>query len=204
MSEKMICPLCAIAYGYHTEGCPALMGNSAAIATPPASHDTVYGPGSASSVDAAHMLMTGSMSEKVSLAGQESAGEAVPMVARYAYDSLHAEATAFYEKNVTLTAELAEAREQRDSLRDECERLRGALTPKPPREGIYPWAVALEPTARNAQFWIEGARKEERKGHAILCAEQAVNAWKNAAYYYAEKLAALSASGREVNDAPAE
>ena len=55
-------------------------------------------------------------------ASPESAGEAVPMVARYAYDSLHAEATAFYEKNVTLTAELAATKNE--LLREQEERKR--------------------------------------------------------------------------------
>ena len=42
------------------------------------------------------------------IASQESAGEAVAMVARHAYDSLYADAEAIYEKNATLRAELAE------------------------------------------------------------------------------------------------
>ncbi|MFZ3193709.1 MAG: hypothetical protein WA154_10970 [Moraxellaceae bacterium] len=61
------CPHCAKPNPYHEKP------------TPPASHNAAYGPGSASSVEAAHMLMTGSMPEKVSLASHD-AGEAVAEV----------------------------------------------------------------------------------------------------------------------------
>jgi hypothetical protein len=74
------------------------------------------------------------------------------------------------------------------SLRDQLAAAEVALTPKPPREGIYLWAVDLEPTARHAQYWIEGGQKETRIGSAIMCIEQGVNSWKNACYSYAEKL----------------
>lgn len=69
-----------------------------------------------------------------------------------------------------------------------------------PRDGIYPWAAILEPTAHHAQFWLDGARREPVAGTALLCAEQAVNSWKNAAYHYCEELAALQALLAELRE----
>ncbi len=51
----------------------------------------------------------------------------------------------------------------------------------------------LERCKQNADFWLEGARTESERDHAVMNAEQAINAWKNAAYAMAKELtAALS------------
>lgn len=50
------------------------------------------------------------------------------------------------------------------------------------------WPV-LEDTRTNAEYWRKGAYSHGGHPEAMICFEQAVNAWKNAAYSLAEKLA---------------
>lgn len=46
---------------------------------------------------------------------------------------------------------------------------------------------SLESTNKNAEYWIDGARQADAS-EQLICALQAVNAWKNAAYAMADKL----------------
>jgi hypothetical protein len=59
--------------------------------------------------------------------------------------------------------------------------------------GCVPHAFMLEATRRNAEFWRAGGHNEADKGRALLCLEQAVNAWKNAAYANAKEVLLLRA-----------
>lgn len=45
----------------------------------------------------------------------------------------------------------------------------------------------LEPTRINADYWVASAYKAKTLADARLFLEQAVNAWKNAAYYMADQ-----------------
>lgn len=59
-----------------------------------------------------------------------------------------------------------------------------AILPKP-----APGAHLCESTARNAEYWMSEARKINVAGaEKQLCAEQAVNAWKNLAYALARQV----------------
>ena len=70
-----------------------------------------------------------------------------------------------------------------------------AARPSTEQTGRIP---ALEQTRINADYWLNEARGkyEEGRGEPLLCAEQAINAWKNAAYAAHDQLAAVS-NGRE-------
>jgi hypothetical protein len=60
----------------------------------------------------------------------------------------------------------------------------------------------LEQTRINADYWLNEARGKnaEGRGDWLICAEQAVNAWKNAAYAAWDKLRSTeSASGDRSN-----
>lgn len=59
----------------------------------------------------------------------------------------------------------------------------GAIEAKP-RPGAY----LLANVATAADYWIKGGREHPDRDTAILALEQAVNAYKNAAYDFAEKL----------------
>lgn len=48
--------------------------------------------------------------------------------------------------------------------------------------------LGLGNTAMNAEYWSRCTRKTEDPAEAVMCMEQARNAWKNAAYSYARKL----------------
>lgn len=52
-------------------------------------------------------------------------------------------------------------------------------------------AERLEAARINAEGWLRSAREEKDRDKAVLYSEQAINAWKNAAYAFAEKLAEL-------------
>lgn len=58
------------------------------------------------------------------------------------------------------------------------------------REG----AEMLAATADNADYWLKGGRDDPDRDTAVLAVEQAVNAWRNAAYAMAEKLARATSS----------
>jgi hypothetical protein len=62
------------------------------------------------------------------------------------------------------------------------------LKPQPPAEGLYPWAIDLEPVARHAQYWIDAGRAEPDAFKAHLATVQGAYSWKNACYVYAERL----------------
>ena len=53
-----------------------------------------------------------------------------------------------------------------------------------PRPGAY----LLESVRQHAEYWINNGREHPDRGTAFLAVEQAANAWKNAAYDFAEKL----------------
>ncbi len=55
-------------------------------------------------------------------------------------------------------------------------------------EGVVPHAFMLEETARHAKFWESGAKNTEEKATSLICLQQSVNSWKNAAYAMAEKV----------------
>lgn len=52
-------------------------------------------------------------------------------------------------------------------------------------------ADRLEVVRANAEYWLQGGRKEPDRARATMAIEQAVNAWKNAAYGLARLNAAL-------------
>lgn len=56
-------------------------------------------------------------------------------------------------------------------------------------EGMRQGAEMLESTRTRADCWLEGGRDDANRDTAVLSVEQAANAWKNAAYALAEKLA---------------
>lgn len=95
----------------------------------------------------------------------------------------------------TLTAELAEAREQRDSLRDECERLREALNASGSRVAYA--RDLLIGAVNDIENWAGYASEYFQRKHKL---HDALAEYRGAI----AGLAALSASGREVNDAPSE
>jgi len=82
----------------------------------------------------------------------------------------------------------AVGQEEVGAAREEIERLKVAITPQPPPEGLVPHGHMLEPTRINAEFWYKAGHSEEAKakGESIICMAQAVFAWKNAAYSKAE------------------
>ena len=48
---------------------------------------------------------------------------------------------------------------------------------------------SLESAERNAKYWINAGREHPDKAEAVLCVEQAANAWKNLAYAFARAAA---------------
>ena len=57
---------------------------------------------------------------------------------------------------------------------------------------------ALEATRTNADYWKHGAWNEPNREDALRCMEQAVNAWKNAAYAAHDALRAAPPSSEPV------
>lgn len=90
--------------------------------------------------------------------------------------------------------------ERTASLTAEVERLKAALTPKPPRDDLVPHAYELEATHNNAEFWYRAGHSEEAaaKGESVICMAQAVFAWKNAAYAKAEEAMKLQGQNAEL------
>ena len=66
-------------------------------------------------------------------------------------------------------------------------------TAPPSEPGRIP---ALESTRTNADYWLKAAREAEQLPEQLICAEQAINAWKNAAYAAHDKLAIVEASNK--------
>jgi len=65
---------------------------------------------------------------------------------------------------------------------------RSSSSSKHTREpGMAPGAELLVETDRNARYWLEGGRKEKKRDEAVLAVEQAMNAWRNAAYAMAAR-----------------
>lgn len=61
-------------------------------------------------------------------------------------------------------------------------------------EGMRQGAEMLASTRENADYWQEGARHEPNREAALQNLHQAVNAWKNAAYHLADKLASAASA----------
>lgn len=59
-------------------------------------------------------------------------------------------------------------------------------------------ADKLRSTEINAQYWLEGGRRTANLREAVLAVEQAMNAYKNAAYGLAEDLAKAEAEQRSL------
>jgi len=43
-------------------------------------------------------------------------------------------------------------------------------------------AYLCDSTAKYADYWLKGAKAQQNRAEALMCAEQAVNVWKNLAY----------------------
>mgnify|MGYP001609667995 CR=1 FL=1 len=73
-------------------------------------------------------------------------------------------------------------------LHEAVDRGYAAQQPQSDKEGRIP---DLEPVRRNAEYWASAARDGGAREYAMLAMEQAVNAWKNAAYAMADQRDAL-------------
>jgi hypothetical protein len=77
------------------------------------------------------------------------------------------------------------------AVKAEIDYLKRQLNPEPLPEGLFvPWADSLQKTALSAGYWLEHAQKE----NSVRLAIEAINHWKNAAYYFAEQTYKLTAS----------
>lgn len=57
--------------------------------------------------------------------------------------------------------------------------------------------LGLSNTAMNAEYWSKAARETGDSAEALLCMEQARNAWRNAAYTMARRLHAMTQPAAE-------
>jgi hypothetical protein len=73
-------------------------------------------------------------------------------------------------------------------LRAKLEVAEEALKPKPLPEGLVPHAYQLAATIQNADYWYQWGHKALDTGTAVMCMEQSMFAWKNAALAKSEDL----------------